>query len=96
MSFGKTLAALREAAGLTQVQVAQRAGVGIDTYRRWEQERHLPKIDDAYRLAKALGVPIEELILPEDMESVLASEEEEQPEPPPEAKPRGRKKKEGK
>ena len=56
MSFAETLARLRDAAGLTQVEPAQKAGVPIDSLRRWEQERHLPRVDDAYRLAKALGV----------------------------------------
>jgi transcriptional regulator with XRE-family HTH domain len=77
MSFGRTLARLREAAGLTQTQLAQKAGVAIDSFRRWEQDRHLPRVDLAYRLAEALGVGIEELVIGEDMKDV-----------PPEEKPK--------
>ena len=44
----------------------------LDSYRRWEQGRHVPKVNDAYRLAKALGVPLDELILPADMEEADA------------------------
>jgi transcriptional regulator with XRE-family HTH domain len=69
MSFGATLARLREAAGLTQVELSQKAAVSIDTLRRWEQGRNLPRIDDAYRLAKALGVGIDKLVLGKDMET---------------------------
>lgn len=68
MSFGETLARLRDAAGLTQAQLAQRAGISIDTLRGWEHKRHLPRIDDAYRLAKALGISLDKLILAADME----------------------------
>jgi transcriptional regulator with XRE-family HTH domain len=68
MSFGETLASLREAAGLTQMQLALQAGISVDNLRRWEQDRHLPRVDDAYLLAKALGVSVERLILAADME----------------------------
>src|SRR5439155_19610062 len=53
--------------------LAQRAGFPLDTLRGWEQERHLPRINDAYRLAKALGKNIEELILRSDMEQESAA-----------------------
>jgi transcriptional regulator with XRE-family HTH domain len=69
MSFGKTLARLREAAGLTQAQLANKANLSIDTLRGWEQERSLPRVDDAFRLAKALGVGVEKLIIAVDMET---------------------------
>jgi transcriptional regulator with XRE-family HTH domain len=67
MSFGETLAGLRERAGLTQVQLAAQAGVSIDSLRRWEQDRNLPRVDDAYRLAAALGVSLDRLIIAKDM-----------------------------
>jgi transcriptional regulator with XRE-family HTH domain len=68
MSFGETLARLRKEAGLSQTGLALKAGIAIDTLRRWEQNRNLPQIDDAYRLAKAIGIDVGELILGEDME----------------------------
>jgi transcriptional regulator with XRE-family HTH domain len=67
MSFGETLKSLREAAGLTQAQLADGANVPLDTLRRWEQGKHLPQIDAAYRLAKAMGIGINDLVLPKDM-----------------------------
>ena len=67
MSFGETLAGLRKDAGLTQTELARRADVPIDNLRRWEQDRHLPRVDDAYRLAKALGVGVDKLIIDKDM-----------------------------
>src|SRR5437867_2757692 len=99
MSFGRTLAALREAAGLRQADLAQRAGVSIDTLRGWEQERYLPRVDDAYRLAKALGVSIEELIRANDMEEAPAPKPRpprpRRPEEPDQGVKRGRGKKGG-
>jgi len=80
MSFGTTLAKLRKAKGMTQAEFARHAGVDLDSYRRWEQGRHIPKVNDVYRLAKALGVALTDLVRPEDMD------EANRPEPP-----RGRK-----
>src|SRR5215510_5750231 len=79
MSFGKTLAGLREAAGLTQVELAQKAGVPIDTLRRWEQDRNLPRINDALKLANALEISLDELILAEDMQAPPAEGEPKRP-----------------
>lgn len=78
MSFGETLKNLREAAGLTQAQLATKAAVPLDTLRRWEQEKHLPQVDSALRLAKAMGIGVGDLVLAKDFE----------PEQP--KKPRGR------
>ena len=61
MSFGKRLQELRKAAGLSQSQLAARAGVPIDSLRNWEQDKALPKIDTAALLAVALGVSLDRL-----------------------------------
>ena len=68
MNFGKTLARLRRAAGMTQSQLAHKAILSIDTLRAWEQERSLPRVDDAFRLANVLGVRLDQLILAQDVE----------------------------
>lgn len=88
MSFGQTLAMMREKAGLTQVQLAARAGVPIDTLRRWEQGRNLPRIDDAYKLAKALGVTIDKIVIAADMEPL--DEPPARRPPKPARKPKGK------
>lgn len=83
MSFGETLAKLRRQKGMTQPALAPRAGVPLDNLRRWEQDRHLPRVDDAYKLATALGVGVEELVIAEDMAP------EEEPPPPKRRRPKG-------
>jgi transcriptional regulator with XRE-family HTH domain len=61
MAFGKTLQIVREEVGLSQSQLATRAGVSIDSLRNWEQDRALPKIDAVTRLARAMGVSLDRL-----------------------------------
>jgi transcriptional regulator with XRE-family HTH domain len=60
MTFGQRLQALRAEAGLSQPQLAARAGLSIDSFRNWEQDRVLSRIDTATRLARALGVSLEQ------------------------------------
>jgi transcriptional regulator with XRE-family HTH domain len=72
MSFGETLGKLRDAAGLTQPELATKAGVPLDSLRRWEHNRNLPRIDVAYKLAQALGVGVERLIIKRDMREAAA------------------------
>jgi transcriptional regulator with XRE-family HTH domain len=61
MSLGKNIQRLREALGISQSVLAQRANVKIDSLRNWEQDRATPRIDAALRLAFVLGVTVEEL-----------------------------------
>lgn len=59
-SFGQRLKKLRLTAGLSQKQVAERAGISASTYRDWEYGKQIkgePYID----LALALNVSITEL-----------------------------------
>ncbi len=61
MGFGNVLQKVREEVGLSQAQLAQQAGTSIDSLRKWEQDRALPKIDVVTRLANALGVSLDRL-----------------------------------
>jgi transcriptional regulator with XRE-family HTH domain len=59
MTFGQRLKELRERAGLTQAQLAERSGVPLGTIRDYEQVKRSPLLPTAVSLAKALGVSIE-------------------------------------
>ena len=61
MGFGKLLQDLRREAGLSQTELASRSGLSIDTLRNWEQDRSLPRLDAATKLAQALGVSLDRL-----------------------------------
>jgi transcriptional regulator with XRE-family HTH domain len=52
---------LREAAGLTQSELAVRAGVSRQMVGAVEAGRHLPRVDAALSLAAALGANVDEL-----------------------------------
>jgi transcriptional regulator with XRE-family HTH domain len=53
---GSAVAALREAAGLTQVQLAKLVGIGPDGISRLESGARQPSPQTARRIADALGV----------------------------------------
>jgi transcriptional regulator with XRE-family HTH domain len=63
-TFAARLRELREKAGLTQAQLAQRAGLHLSAVTRFEHGRREPSLASAAKLAAALGVTVDELIRP--------------------------------
>jgi transcriptional regulator with XRE-family HTH domain len=59
--MAQNLKRLRERAGLTQPQLAAVAGVPVGSLRCWEQATRMPLLYAAAKLAKALGVTLDEL-----------------------------------
>jgi transcriptional regulator with XRE-family HTH domain len=59
MTFGERLHQLRERAGMTQEQLAERSGVNLWTIRGYEQGRREPNWKGAISLAVALGIGVE-------------------------------------
>jgi transcriptional regulator with XRE-family HTH domain len=60
-AMGERLQKLREEAGMSQSQLARAAGLPLTTLRNWEQGRRVPLLDNALRVAKALGVTVDHL-----------------------------------
>ncbi|MCZ8254461.1 MAG: helix-turn-helix transcriptional regulator [Polaromonas sp.] len=58
------LTAARRAAGLTQVETAKRVGVAQSTYSKWEAGESDMSAIYVRPLAKALGLPIEDVVPP--------------------------------
>jgi putative transcriptional regulator len=52
---------LRQAAGLSQQQLADRVGVTRQTINAIEQEKYSPTLELAFRLAREFGVGFEEV-----------------------------------
>lgn len=52
---------VRKKVGLTQVQVAERAGIAERTYQEYEYGDRKPGVDIAIRIAKILNSTVEEL-----------------------------------
>jgi transcriptional regulator with XRE-family HTH domain len=59
--MGKRLKRLREAAGMSQPQLARAAGVNVTTLRQWEWDRRRMSLEGFLALAPALGVTLDEL-----------------------------------
>ena len=59
--FGTRLHALREAAGLSQQEVADRLGITQPAYALWERRNVTVRVDQLYGLAEILGVSVEDL-----------------------------------
>ena len=62
MSFGKNLVKLRKEKWLTQEDLVKLSGVAISQIRRYETDKSSPSLDVIIRLAKALGVSIDEMV----------------------------------
>ena len=59
---GARLAALRRAAGLTQTELAQLVGESQQNIAFWEQSEKPPRSDVLPKMAKVLGVRIEQIL----------------------------------
>ena len=53
--------AARERSGKTQKQVAEEVEIPEQVYQRYEYDKRCPNVRTAIRIAKALGVSVEEL-----------------------------------
>ena len=67
MAFADRLAYLRAERLLTQQQLAEAAGVATATIQRSEAGGYIPHGMTLQKIATALGVPLRELITPEEM-----------------------------
>jgi len=62
MSFGRNLSRFRKEKGLTQEDLVRKSGVAISQIRRYEADKSSPTLEVIARLAKALGVSIDEMV----------------------------------
>jgi transcriptional regulator with XRE-family HTH domain len=61
-TIGRQLQKLRQAAGISQPDLAQAAGIPVGTLRGLEQGRRIPRLDTAGKLAHALGISLDALL----------------------------------
>ena len=61
--FGARLHALREAAGLSQAQVAEKLGIAQPTYALWERRTTAISAAQLQKLAEILGVGVDALFV---------------------------------
>jgi transcriptional regulator with XRE-family HTH domain len=91
MGFKENLRLLREQAGLTQTEMAKRAGVPFRSYQNWEAGSREPRIQALAALAAALGVTVDELIGQESPKKHGGRPKKSEAQAPPAKKRRGRK-----
>jgi transcriptional regulator with XRE-family HTH domain len=58
--MGEHLRTKRLARGLSQQALCFASGVPLNTVRSVEKDRHMPRLDTAVKLARALGCSVEE------------------------------------
>ena len=57
-TFGDRVAAAREAAGMTQAQLARRMGIKLGTLQSWEQDLNEPRANKMQMMAGLLNVSL--------------------------------------
>jgi len=62
MAFGKNLSRYRKEKGLTQEDLVKKSGVAISQIRRYEADKSSPTLDVVTKIARALGVSLDELV----------------------------------
>lgn len=62
MKVGERIRAARVARGLTVPELAERLKRGQQSVYRWEWGKVIPRVDDVERIARALDVPLSELL----------------------------------
>lgn len=72
MPFAEKLSKLRKEKGLTQQELAQKAGVGIAQMRRYEAGKSSPTLEVIKNIAKFLRISTDELIF-DDNEGFVSS-----------------------
>lgn len=76
MTFGEKVRKAREAAGLSQVKLAEKTGISLRTIQNYETAGKLPKKREYYELlADALNLELD-VLLDENAEFVLKATEE--------------------
>jgi transcriptional regulator with XRE-family HTH domain len=61
VKIGSIIAAKRQESGLTQTQLATLVGVNQIQISRWENDKHLPTIEQFVNIAAALHCSLDEL-----------------------------------
>lgn len=72
MPFSEKLSQLRKSKGLTQQEMAQKAGVGIAQLRRYEGGKSSPTLEVIKNIALTLGITTDELIFDDNEASLQA------------------------
>lgn len=62
MDISSRIKELRKQHGLNQFELAEEIGISVDTVRRWESNKQVPRADELSNLASVLGLTVDELL----------------------------------
>ncbi len=65
MAIKTRIKAVRESSDLTQRYVSEQSGVDVHQLSRYENGHQIPSVESLQRIAQALGVAMEDLIVNE-------------------------------
>ncbi len=63
-AVGRRIGEIRQAAGMTQEEAAERLGIAIRVYRRLESGRENLTLRTMFKITTALGVTVADLLVP--------------------------------
>jgi transcriptional regulator with XRE-family HTH domain len=63
-TFAQRLQRIRQRSGLSQPRLAEAAGLAVASVRNYEQGRRMPGLEEAAKMARALGCTLDELAGP--------------------------------
>lgn len=75
MTFGMRLKSIRAKAGMTQGGLSDASGVSVNTIREYEQHKRRPLLENAVKLARALGVGVEAFTVEDEPEEKKTNKE---------------------
>ena len=75
-NFGERLKKIRNNAGMTQMQVAQKSGISQSNINTWENSRSLPLPNGLIALADCFGCSVDYLLGRENEESIIVVNED--------------------
>ena len=62
MKFNERLRTTRKEHGLTQIELAEKAGIAVNSVRLYESGKVVPKLDTIARIARAMGLCASDLV----------------------------------
>ena len=76
--YGSQLKKVRAYYGMTQIEVAQKAGIAINSLRRYESDERTPTMDVLEKIAGAYGITVAQLLWSQKFDLQLFAEGPEQ------------------
>ncbi len=62
MEFNERLRTIRKENGLTQAELAEKAGIAVNSVRLYESGKVIPKLDTIARIARAMGLTASDFV----------------------------------